>query len=160
MMPIHSSSDEFDSHWHDAVRDFKSTRYAPHGQSMVRYEQGLLFYEHTGPFNAEFFEGLGTLREKIRRWGGLPAIAGVVVTFRGNVLFTPEALEKYRSFLGGPTNVRLAAYVVPPDAEAREFALPLLRAIWTESNLEWRLFEEIEGATRWARARLSEIAAN
>jgi hypothetical protein len=116
----------------------------------------IVFQEHTGPFNAEFFRGLKNYRSNLHSSGTLPDIFGVVVSWRGNLLMTPEALEAYRDFIQGVRG-KVVAYVVSPDAEAMSVMLPVFRSIWSDLPRPVELFSTEQEAVAWVRARLDEL---
>ena len=142
--------------WQDAGSQFPPGQFPPHGQSIVRLEGSLLFYEHTGPFNAEFFKGLAALRLRLRESGKLPNPYAAIVKFHGSVLMTPEALEAYRASSRGAGNVPVA-YVIPAEAEGRVLMMPALLELWRNREGETAVFESTQDAILWARSRLEEI---
>jgi hypothetical protein len=142
----------------DLVPGFETGRFPAHGRSTIQVKGDIVFQEHTGPFNAEFFRGLSSFRSKLHDSGDLPPVFGVVVTWHGSILMTPDALEAYRHFTRG-TRGRVVAYVMAPDTEGMSVMLPTFRAIWAQLPREIELFGNREDASAWVRARLDQLNA-
>ncbi len=146
----------YSGEWIDGGAHFDGP-FTAHGRVRFRFDEDLAFCEAEGPFNAEFFEGLTRLSGVIRERALKKPPRGFVVSYLKSILITPESIGAYRVFLNGPRNATFVAYVITPDVEGRAVMLPVLKGLWDESEREYRVFEQLEEATTWARAKLAGL---
>lgn len=129
-----------------------------HGEAIGRVQDRLVFFEITGPFNKEFFQALETSRRDL---GGSHRPRGPfanIVTVRGSLLMTPEAIEVYSHYVKG-IRAHATAHVVAEDVIGRSVMVPLLERLYREARKSFDVFLDVQSAVRWAELQLSEADA-
>jgi hypothetical protein len=134
--------------------------FAPHGQAVVRWDDGVLQVEVSGPFN---LEGVHLLtRTMLEGYRGLPAGTPVVnvCEMRGTLVYTPEAWEALRATIRatGTSGMRVlaTAWIVGADVEGAGLLLPRARALFADAGRCFEVFGERQTAETWARRRLED----
>jgi len=134
--------------------------FAPHGQTAVRWEDGLLQVEVSGPFNLEGVELL--TRTMLEGYRGLPAGTPVVnvCKMRGTLVYTPDAWEALGATIRatGASGMRVLAtvWIVGADVEGAALLLPCARALFANAGRRFEVFGERQAAETWARRHLDD----
>lgn len=130
--------------------------FAPHGLVKIRFEDDILFYEATGPFNLELVNALALAQQNMLNAVNPQHAWASVTVMRGSMLASLEAFERYNQIMHmpGPASLRPAAmaYVVGPDVEGGTFMLPRYAAIHESVGCVFKSFERADEAVAWARA--------
>lgn len=144
-VPIHTSTD-----------DVVQSRFAPHGRVNMRFEDDILFYDATGPFNIELVESLAVAQKDILIAANPQGPWVSVSTMRGSMLASPDAFARYSEIMQTQRPAECtplaSAYVVAPDVEGRSLMLPKYEAIHIASGRVFQSFTQLDDALAWARS--------
>ena len=136
--------------------DVVQSHFAPHGRVTMRFEDDILFYDATGPFNIELVDSLAVAQKDIlivakpqRPWVS-------VSIMRGSMLASPDAFARYANMMQTQRPAECtplaSAYVVAPDVEGRSLMLPKYEAIHIASGRVFQSFTQLDDALAWARS--------
>lgn len=143
--PIRSSTD-----------DVVQSRFAPHGRVNMRFEDDILFYDATGPFNIELVESLVIAQRDILMAASPQRPWVSVSIMRRSMLASPDAFARYTEMMHTARSAQFtplaSAYVVAPDVEGRSLMLPKYEAIHIASGRVFQSFTQLDDALAWARS--------
>ena len=141
-----------------AIRHQDDALFPPHGRIEVHPHGRVVYFEATGPFNAEAVAVMRKAYTPIMASMAAGGPFGHVSTFRGSMLATPEAFEAFATLLEDwrQSGVLPAvnAYVVPLDVEGRNFVLPRYAAAFPVTS-RFAAFEQLAEAEAWVARELT-----
>jgi hypothetical protein len=129
-----------------------------HGEASNWVLDRLVFFELTGPFNKEFFQALDESRRRLAPSRAPHGPYANIVTVRGSLLMSLEALDTYAHYVSGVRAVA-TAHVIAGDVLGRSLVLPQIERIYQAAGKQWAAFHTIAEAVPWAESLLSRIAA-
>ncbi len=122
----------------------------PHGR--------VVYFEATGPFNAEAVAVMRTAYTPIMASMAADGPFGHISTFHESMLATPEAFEAFATLLEDWRRAEILpavnAYVVARDVEGRHFVLPRYAAA-LPSTCRFSAFEQLTEAEAWLAHELT-----
>ena len=131
------------------------SRFAAHGLTVARMEDGLLQVEATGPFNLEGMQLLA--RTMVEGYRGLPPGTPVVnvCAMHGTLIYTPDAWaalgDVIRATRDSGVRVLATVWIVGREVEGAALLLPRARGLFAENGRRFEVFSERAPAERWAR---------
>jgi hypothetical protein len=130
-----------------------------HGRIEMHPHGRTIYFEATGPFNAEAVAAMRASYTPIMAAMAADGPFGHVSTFHRSMLATPEALQAFAQLLDDwrasgsiPT---VNAYVVAPDVEGRNLLLPRYAAAFGP-QARFKAFEDLQSAEAWVAAQLAD----
>lgn len=132
---------------------------AAHGSYKIEHQGNILVVDAHGPFNeitaAEYVSDMYKACDKFSgtNWG-------LLVTFYGNSVFTPEAeqalvdVTKYRMNKGMTANASVIMNSNSADIQQMQ-----LRRVYQQCNLTFHVFSDVESARNWLCDFIKEKSA-
>ncbi|MCZ8166069.1 hypothetical protein [Silanimonas sp.] len=126
-----------------------------HGRVEVHPHGRVVYFEATGPFNAEAVAVMRTAYTPIMASMAADGPFGHISTFHESMLATPEAFTTFAALIADWKAMGIlptaSAYVVGPDVEGKTIVEAHYRRAWEGALLE--IFEQRDEAEAWiARA--------
>lgn len=146
----------------DAVANYASGRFAPHGSMSVRQDGAIVTGRATGPFNLEFMQAYGRMWGKhFGQWGG-PQARVLITEWQGSMLTSMEVIEAFADLMLLAKKAldprMLHIWHVPPELEGRAFMLPKWTAAMSRSGLMFIVCDHHDAVQRAVQQHLTESA--
>ncbi len=143
--------------------DYASGRFAPHGRVEFWRDGSVIRLVAEGPFNVESVQAIGAAMAQLFAEAPPMERFADILTFRGSILVTPEAMAAFDVFLARMSQAKTAplavAYVVGAEVEGRDLMLPMFKRLYAKHQRRFAHFESEAQAEAWVRAQLGEAAA-
>ncbi len=136
-----------------ASTDFKTGRFAMHGEVKLTTDGNILLYESTGPFNIETIQAFTAARASIHKKldGSRPYAA--IVHWRNSALMPLEAFAAYQAgyvkFLHENQHPLALAWASGPEVEGMDFMIARFTHVFDEHGLNFKFFTTTTEARRW-----------
>lgn len=135
------------------------TRFEPHGRITAHLAGRILFFETTGPFNAEVVEAVVRAYEPLVKSVAGTGRFGHISVFHRSMLATPDTLEALNLLLGEWRQSGFApignAYVADDSVEGRNIMMPVFAKVF-EGFGRFRDFHRIADAEAWIAELLAD----
>lgn len=134
------------------------THFRAHGRVDMWMENDVLFYEATGPFNAEVFDCLAVAQRDYLLSQPLNGPWASICTLRSSAMGTPDGIQRYTELMQSPRPPALepvaTAFVIGPDIEGGRIMAAHFVRIYTMIQRPFRICETMEEAQQWASAMI------
>ena len=132
-------------------------RFAAHGRIEVHPYGRVVYFDATGPFNAEIVESMREVYTPVMAAMAEAGPFGHISTFHESMLATPDALTALARLLDEWRQSGLLpavnAYVASKDVEGRNFVLPHYAAAFGPQAV-FKAFEDLNAAEQWVASHL------
>ncbi len=132
---------------------------APHGEYKIEAHERYLIVDAHGPFTDDVAKQyIQDMYDACEQFSGQPW--GLLVTFYGNSIFTPEAEEsltevtKFRTKHGMIANASVIL-----DSQSADLQQMQLRRVYQTCNLTFHVFSNIEAARVWLEDFIDDKSA-
>lgn len=138
----------------------EESAFPPHGRTEVHPHGRVVYFEATGPFNAEAVAVMQKAYTPIMATMAADGPFGHISTFHESMLATPEAFDAFAALLDGWCNAGILpavnAYVIARDVEGRNLLLPRYAAAFP-ATCRFSAFEQPADAEAWVARELSAL---
>jgi hypothetical protein len=136
-------------------------RFEPHGRITAHLSGRVLYFETTGPFNAEIVEAVVRAYQPLVKDISGTGRFGHISVFHRSMLATPDTLESLNLLLGEWRRLGFApvgnAYVADDAVEGRNIMMPVFAKVF-EGFSPFRDFRSIAEAEAWIAGLLADGA--
>jgi hypothetical protein len=147
-----------------STRDVVSSRFQPHGLVDIAFVGDILLYECRGPFNKELVESLAVAQLEILQAANHQGPWVSICLMRNSAVGSPEAFARYSELMHAAKPAQFipiaTAFSVAPEVEGGRLMMPRYAAIYTDIGRPFRIFEQLDEATAWARALIAAANAD
>jgi hypothetical protein len=128
------------------------SRFQPHGTLTAHVAGKVLYFESTGPFNAEVVDAVVRAYQPLLQQLADAGPYGHISVFHRSMLATPDALHAFDGLLAEWRHSGLApvanAYVAADDVEGRNVMMPVFAQVFAGFS-PFRDFRTVEEAEQW-----------
>lgn len=147
-----------------STQDVTSSRFQPHGLVEITFEGDILLYECRGPFNKELVESLAVAQLEILQAANHHGPWVSICLMRNSAVGSPEAFARYSELMHTAKPAQFipiaTAFSVAPEVEGGRLMMPRYAAIYTDIGRPFKIFEQLDEATAWARALIAAANAD
>lgn len=137
-----------------------NTRFAQHGLVEIWMEGDVIYYEATGPFNAELVDSLAIAQRDfllaVQPSGLWVSICTVLVS----AMTSPEGIARYAAIMAAPKPNNMVpiatAFVLAPEVEGSAIMAPHYAKIYQDIHRTFRIFKTLPEAQAWAHELLAQ----
>ena len=139
---------------------FDNSKFKGHGLYELHIEDGILYADVAGPFNLEGMVALTKARAAAIAESGSRNLDGAVVTFRGSLLMSQEAIDAYargvEDQIKAGTHVGPIAWVADQAVEGKRMMVEKLKDIFATRAIAWKVFDDLASGSQWMQETLGE----
>ena len=137
-------------------KSFDDGSFRAHGNFDAHIEDNVYICSVTGPLNLEGIIALGKARRACFSQIKQSSIIPTIVVLSNSMLMSAEAFGVYAANLKHDLqcikSTLLMAYVVPDDIEGRAIMMPMFDKIFSENNIVWQIFDNLNTAKAWIQS--------
>lgn len=139
---------------------FQSTAFSPHGEVALRFEDQILYYDATGPFNTEVVECLARAQAEFLQQIEPQGPWGSMAVCKISAVMGPECLARYQAMMSTPRSAKktpvATAFVMGPDVEGHRLMAPLYAKIYAGIQRPFRAVKTLEEGQHWIRQQIAQ----
>lgn len=135
------------------------TRFRAHGRVDMWMEDGTLYYEATGPFNAEVFDQLAVAQTEFLKTLTISEPWASICTIKHSAMTTPDGIRRYTELMQSPKPPQFipvaTAFVVGPTVEGGKIMAPHFDRIYQSIDRPFKTFATLDEAQNWTRSMIA-----
>ena len=142
----------------------ENTRFAQHGLVEIWMEGDVMYYEATGPFNAELVDSLAIAQRDFLLSAKPSGLWVSICTVLVSAMTSPEGIARYAAIMAAPKPDNMVpiatAFVLSPEVEGGAILAPHYARIYKDINRTFQIFRTLPEAQAWAQELLAQARHN
>ncbi len=142
-----------------STADLQTSQFNAHGLVNIWQDGAIVYYEATGPFNAELVDLLAIAQRDFLAAAKPSGLWASICTMHSSAMTSPEGIARYAAILSVPKPASLTpvatAFVMGPEVEGYRIMSQHYRNIFDNMGRPFQIFDTLEEAKAWVSGFLT-----